>query len=201
MDYQQSPSPYFYFANSWQLVAGVRWADRIGKGIRTAPRDALVADSVTKETRGLAFGFHRAMDTAGAMLGLLIAAIVVWLVQAMESQLIQIHLSNHRSDQYNSGIFGSHIPGGWGKRCRGNKPSRCAEIFAAQHGEAFYNLPGHREHLHPGELIGCLSGPARSKSGHLSHGHFDDAGGLQSGLFAGINSQQVRVQTGLAGEG
>jgi MFS family permease len=74
--------PFFYFANSWELIAGVRWADRIGKGIRTAPRDALVADSVTKETRGLAFGFHRAMDTAGAMMGLLVAAIVVWLAQA-----------------------------------------------------------------------------------------------------------------------
>ena len=74
--------PFFYFANSWVLVAGVRWVDRIGKGIRTAPRDALVADSVTKETRGLAFGFHRAMDTAGAMLGLLIAAVVVWSAQA-----------------------------------------------------------------------------------------------------------------------
>jgi len=74
--------PLFYFANSWQLVAGVRWADRIGKGIRTAPRDALVADTVTRETRGLAFGFHRAMDTAGAMIGLLIAAMVVWLAQA-----------------------------------------------------------------------------------------------------------------------
>jgi MFS family permease len=79
--------PLFYFANSWQLVAGVRWADRIGKGIRTAPRDALVADSVTKGTRGLAFGFHRAMDTAGAMLGLLIAAGVVWMVQAMDLSL------------------------------------------------------------------------------------------------------------------
>ncbi len=74
--------PFFYFASSWGLIAGVRWADRIGKGIRTAPRDALVADSVTKEARGLAFGFHRAMDTAGAMLGLLIAAVVVWLAQA-----------------------------------------------------------------------------------------------------------------------
>lgn len=74
--------PFFYFANSWGVVAGVRWADRIGKGIRTAPRDALVADSVTKEIRGLAFGFHRAMDTAGAMVGLLIAAAVVWLAQA-----------------------------------------------------------------------------------------------------------------------
>src|SRR5512133_76990 len=73
--------PFFYFANSWGLIAGVRWADRVGKGVRTAPRDALVADSVSKETRGLAFGFHRAMDTAGAMLGLLIAALVVWLAQ------------------------------------------------------------------------------------------------------------------------
>jgi MFS family permease len=74
--------PFFYIASSWELIAGVRWADRIGKGIRTAPRDALVADSVTKETRGLAFGFHRAMDTAGAMLGLIIAALVVWMAQA-----------------------------------------------------------------------------------------------------------------------
>jgi MFS family permease len=67
--------PFFYIASSWELIAGVRWTDRIGKGIRTAPRDALVADSVTKETRGLAFGFHRAMDTAGAMVGIAIAAL------------------------------------------------------------------------------------------------------------------------------
>lgn len=73
--------PFFYFANSWGLVAGVRWADRVGKGLRTAPRDALVADSVEMKMRGLAFGFHRAMDTAGAMLGILIAAGVVWLTQ------------------------------------------------------------------------------------------------------------------------
>jgi MFS family permease len=73
--------PFFYVAGSWEVVAGVRWIDRVGKGIRTAPRDALVADSVTKEARGLAFGFHRAMDTAGAMVGLLIAVLVVWLAQ------------------------------------------------------------------------------------------------------------------------
>lgn len=73
--------PFFYIAGSWGLVAGVRWADRVGKGIRTAPRDALVADSVTAETRGLAFGFHRAMDTAGALTGILIAVGVVWLAQ------------------------------------------------------------------------------------------------------------------------
>lgn len=74
--------PFFYFADSWGLVAGVRWADRIGKGTRTAPRDALVADSTPANMRGMAFGLNRAMDKAGAMVGLLIAALVVWLAQA-----------------------------------------------------------------------------------------------------------------------
>jgi len=73
--------PLFYFANSWGLVAGVRWGDRVGKGIRTAPRDALIADSVAPTTRGLAFGVQKALDSAGAVIGLLIAAIVVWWTQ------------------------------------------------------------------------------------------------------------------------
>ncbi len=79
--------PFFYFANSWGLVAGVRWADRVGKGIRTAPRDALVADSTGEEQRGLAFGIHRAADTAGAMLGILIAVLVIWLAQSNSTTL------------------------------------------------------------------------------------------------------------------
>jgi len=73
--------PFFYIANSWGMVAGVRWADRVGKGIRTAPRDALVADSIDEQHRGLAFGLHRAADTGGAVLGLVIALIVVWMAQ------------------------------------------------------------------------------------------------------------------------
>jgi MFS family permease len=79
--------PFFYFANSWEMVAGVRWADRVGKGIRTAPRDALIADSSNEQQRGLAFGVQRAADTAGAMLGLLIALGVIWLAQANAATL------------------------------------------------------------------------------------------------------------------
>ncbi|HEY9121587.1 MAG TPA: MFS transporter [Brevefilum sp.] len=79
--------PFFYIANSWEMIAGVRWADRIGKGIRTAPRDALVADSIEPEQRGIAFGFHRAADTGGAVLGILIAALAVWLAQSNNLQL------------------------------------------------------------------------------------------------------------------
>ena len=73
--------PFFYWASSPAAVAAARWADRVGKGVRTAPRDALVADSVTDKQRGLAFGFHRAADTAGAMVGLLIALGIVLLLQ------------------------------------------------------------------------------------------------------------------------
>jgi len=74
--------PLFYVADSWGIVAGVRWVDRIGKGIRTAPRDALIADAVPEAQRGLAFGLQRAMDTAGAVTGLLVALGVVWMAQA-----------------------------------------------------------------------------------------------------------------------
>jgi len=79
--------PFFYFANSWGMVAGVRWADRLGKGVRTAPRDALVADSIKPSQRGLAFGFHRAADTGGAMIGLVIAALAVWFAQSKDLAL------------------------------------------------------------------------------------------------------------------
>ncbi|HSB81890.1 MAG TPA: MFS transporter [Candidatus Methylomirabilis sp.] len=54
-------------------VLGIRFLDRIGKGIRTSPRDALIADSTPASNRGVAFGFHRAMDHLGAVVGPLLA--------------------------------------------------------------------------------------------------------------------------------
>ena len=81
--------PFFLVAASWEAVAAVRWVDRAGKGIRTAPRDALVADSIDPHQRGLAFGFHRAADTAGALAGVLIALLVVWLAQAGSTDLTE----------------------------------------------------------------------------------------------------------------
>ncbi|MEJ5240386.1 MAG: MFS transporter [Anaerolineales bacterium] len=74
--------PFLYFANSWGWVLGVRFADRLGKGIRTAPRDALIAGSTDPAERGFAFGLHRAGDTAGAFLGLAIATLLIHLSQA-----------------------------------------------------------------------------------------------------------------------
>lgn len=69
--------PFLLVANTWGAVLAVRLADRTGKGIRTAPRDALVADSVDESQRGAAFGIHRAGDTIGAALGLLIALVTI----------------------------------------------------------------------------------------------------------------------------
>jgi len=60
-------------AAGWHVIA-LRFLDRVGKGIRTSPRDALISDSVGEDVRGVAFSFHRMMDHAGAVLGPLVAA-------------------------------------------------------------------------------------------------------------------------------
>jgi MFS family permease len=61
--------PLVAAAGAWPLVLGARFVDRVGKGVRTSPRDALIAADTPVEIRGRAFGLHRAADTAGAVLG------------------------------------------------------------------------------------------------------------------------------------
>jgi MFS family permease len=61
------------FANSWPVMLGFRFGDRVGKALRNPPRDAIIADSTPDADLGRAFGLHRAMDTAGAALGPLVA--------------------------------------------------------------------------------------------------------------------------------
>ncbi|MFA5308106.1 MAG: MFS transporter [Dehalococcoidales bacterium] len=73
--------PFMLLANVWGGVLAVRFGDRVGKGVRTSPRDALIADSVGLEKRGKGFGIHRAMDTAGAVIGLAAAAIIIYVSQ------------------------------------------------------------------------------------------------------------------------
>jgi MFS family permease len=69
--------PLIAIANSWTWVLCIRFTDRLGKGLRTSPRDALLADSVPSNQRGLTFGLHRSMDNAGAVFGPLIAALLL----------------------------------------------------------------------------------------------------------------------------
>lgn len=79
----------FLVATAWPIVLIARLGDRIGKGIRTSPRDALITDSTPADSRGRAFGFHRAMDTTGAVIGVAAAAVVVWAVQGDLTQLTE----------------------------------------------------------------------------------------------------------------
>jgi len=74
--------PFLAFITTWQQVLFVRTADRIGKGIRGAPRDALIASSVPLEKRGFAFGFNRAADHMGAVLGPAIAFLLLYFIAA-----------------------------------------------------------------------------------------------------------------------
>ena len=65
--------PLFAFAHVWSFVLFIRIIERIGKGLRTAPRDALVAESCDESVRGKAYGFHRAMDGTGSIIGATLA--------------------------------------------------------------------------------------------------------------------------------
>jgi MFS family permease len=76
------------FATLWPVTLAFRSLDKVGKGLRTAPRDALLADSVTFRDRGRAFGLHRAADTAGAVVGVLIVLAALVFFGASSSQII-----------------------------------------------------------------------------------------------------------------
>ncbi|HTO89056.1 MAG TPA: MFS transporter [Thermoanaerobaculia bacterium] len=69
--------PLVGVAQSWGQVLAIRFTDRVGKGVRTPPRDALLADLTPPESRGRAFGLQRAMDNAGAFVGPLLAALLL----------------------------------------------------------------------------------------------------------------------------
>ena len=69
--------PFYVLAGSVGAVIGLRLMDRIGKGLRDAPRDALISLSTPKEEIGRSFGYHRAMDTLGAIVGPLVAYVVL----------------------------------------------------------------------------------------------------------------------------
>ncbi len=72
--------PMFAFATSWTDAFVVRLTDRIGKGVRTSPRDSLISDSIKETRRGTAFGLHRSMDQVGAILGPILAFLFIPLV-------------------------------------------------------------------------------------------------------------------------
>jgi MFS family permease len=94
--------PMLAFVTSWQQVLFVRLTDRVGKGIRGAPRDALLAAEVPVEKRGLAFGFNRAADHLGAIIGPIIAFVLLS-IYAADSQ-------NPTIDEYKQVFLVASVP-------------------------------------------------------------------------------------------
>jgi MFS family permease len=82
--------PLLVWASTPAQVLGIRISERVGKGIRSAPRDALIADSTLGEVRGKAYGFHKAMDSTGAVIGPIITLAIILLVVAQEEDLYRL---------------------------------------------------------------------------------------------------------------
>ncbi len=101
--------PFTAAAKNATQVLAIRLTDRVGKGIRTSPRDALLADSAPPEARGLAYGFHAAADNFGAVLGPLVAFLLLKLhgVGALDSTT---HLSAHDEHAIRNVFWLSAIP-------------------------------------------------------------------------------------------
>jgi MFS family permease len=78
--------PVIGIAAGWPMVLLARFLDRFGKGVRTTARDALIADSCPPEMRGRAYGLHRAMDTAGALVGVTITLLLLSLLRSHGSE-------------------------------------------------------------------------------------------------------------------
>ncbi|MGB4645030.1 MAG: MFS transporter [Dictyoglomaceae bacterium] len=87
---------FLYLAQSWAGVFIGRLADRFGKGIRTAPRDALIAESSSSKERGKAFGLHRAMDSLGATLGVLISIFIISRLNLSENTNLASYIPTFR---------------------------------------------------------------------------------------------------------
>ena len=102
--------PFTAMARSATQVLAIRLTDRIGKGIRTSPRDALLADSAPPHARGRAFGFHAAADNAGAVLGPLLAFMILK-IQGVGSFEGSTHLLPHDEQALRNVFWLAAVPG------------------------------------------------------------------------------------------
>ncbi len=81
--------PFLYFVGAWPLALAIRFLDRVGKGVRVAPRDALLADSTPSGGYGSAFGIQRALDSLGAVMSLAITVALIYLTQGQAHNLLR----------------------------------------------------------------------------------------------------------------
>ena len=174
--------PFLLVVSTWAGVLAVRVGDRVGKGIRTAPRDALVADSIDASQRGLAFGIHRAGDTAGAVVGVLIALLVIGRGGPVRHALgPALQDPGHRLDR--SRRARGRRAGAAGQGIAGDSKARAPpELEPRPVRRPVPMVPRRRGPVHPGQLVRRLPGPPCPESGALGPGHPRHGPVLQPGL-------------------
>lgn len=167
--------PFLYLAGAWPLVLAVRFTDRLGKGIRTSPRDALVADSSSQADRGKSFGFHRALDSLGAVLGLAVAAAIVYggqrgaleLTRETYQKLVPVGVAPAVVAVLLLLLFVREVRGARKRQ----EPPGVDRLAPARTLNGLWGpvqgVPGHHRGLHPGQLLRCLSHPQGPEPGHL----------------------------------
>ncbi len=118
---------FLLFATGLTAIAGVVSADRIGKGIRTAPRDAMISAETDPAFLGRAFGVHRALDTIGAAIGPLLAFVVLWMIPDGYGTVMVISLA---FAVLGVALLGLMVPGSAGRRDAETRPTpRAARRF------------------------------------------------------------------------
>jgi MFS family permease len=144
--------PLIAIANAWPQVLLIRFSDRLGKGIRSSPRDAMLASYAAPHLRGRVYGFHQAMDHAGAVFGPLIAALYLYfrpadyrtlfawtIVPGVIVVLLILGLPDDRRPAAQTGA-GARGPARAGERARGDARERArgSDIAAGSLGRDFH---------------------------------------------------------------
>jgi hypothetical protein len=160
----------------------VRFLDRVGKGIRTAPRDALIADVTAPEMRGRAFGFNKAMDKAGAVIGLLVAAAVVYLSQQDTVALTrQLSMACAPCDS-------SRACCGWGDGKMGRGAAEAIQWFAAPgvvaNGRPLLGVHCCAHYLHARKFQRCLSHAPCADAWLVNGRNLSRCGSVQPGGYS-----------------
>ena len=148
--------PLIAFVASWPWLLVIRFADRVGKGLRSSPRDALLAASVPAGRRGLAFGLHRAMDNAGAVIGPRRCRLVAGRRGATARHLPVVAAAGGALPRAGTGD----------PRTRGGRGTRAAGLRLAprRHAAGFPALPGGAGTVHARQFVEHVPAAARPRT-------------------------------------
>ncbi len=190
--------PLTALVTSWPQLFAVRFADRVGKGVRGAPRDAILAACATPANRGLVFGFHRAMDHAGAVLGPVLASLFLLAWPGRYRLLFALTLIPGALAVASlflvkeQAVAGREAAAGTGGRGSGRRTGLAPPAFA------FLRAACRPPRLRAGEFGGCLPAAAADRRGRRCRVHPAAVGRAArgEGVDLGVGRSGRRIASG-----